>query len=139
VPSLASDIVASVVVLNGTAGKLWDVEHVEAYRANGPAIRKGIQNLARWSAHGFSWVTDPTCLSGTSCATTARYTPLELGGGYPLTFSPMLSVTFISVAKFGLPGYRFAHFVPADDGNSVLIAWQEVPGLILYAISRIAA
>jgi hypothetical protein len=59
-----------------------------------------------------------------------------LGTGYPFAFGPVTAVV-INVRKYGLSGYRLAHFVPISGGNTVLVTWQEEPGLLLYAKEQI--
>ncbi|HUY56149.1 MAG TPA: SBBP repeat-containing protein [Candidatus Nanopelagicaceae bacterium] len=131
----APSYTANIVTLTGTSGALWDIEHVEAYVRNRAGIEQGIRNLARWSASGgYTWNRDPTCTG--SCAHDTLHVPLGLGTDYPYVFGP-LSAVVINVRKYGLSGYRLAHFTPFNNGNDELVTWQEEPGLLLFADEKV--
>jgi hypothetical protein len=132
----ASSYTANIVTLHGTSGALWDIEHVDAYVRNRMGIEQGIRNLSRWSASGgYSWNKDPSC-TGAFCAQETFHVPLGLGTDYPYVFGP-LSAVVINVRKYGLSGYRLAHFTPFNHGNDELVTWQEEPGLLLFADEKV--
>ncbi|HUY53913.1 MAG TPA: RHS repeat-associated core domain-containing protein, partial [Candidatus Nanopelagicaceae bacterium] len=132
----ATSYVANIVTLQGTSGALWDIEHVDAYVRNRTGIEQGLRNLAHWSASGgYSWNSDAACI-GASCAQQRLLVPLGLGTDYPYAFGP-LSAVVINVRKYGLSGYRLAHFTPFNDGNDELVTWQEEPGLLLFADEKV--
>jgi len=140
-----------VTRLTDNTATLWDIEPASAYAHGAGKIESGIRSLTQDAqSNGLVWF-DPDCYyhrgsasQSYACAqqTTGsilRHPQIELGSDYPIFFGAPAQLIDVSKYGFAASGdtHRYAHFV-RDDQDSVhpgriLVAWQERPGLILYA------
>jgi len=138
VSRLSANIVRT---LPGQPGQVWDIEPVDAYIGGGKAtIAAGLRRLLETQARfGLAWPQGGATRCESSACLYDLKAPqaLALGTGYPLSFGADDHVALIDAASFGLSGgdtHRLAHVIYDSARPSVtLVAWQEEPGLILYA------
>ncbi len=124
---------------NPTSGQVWDMEHVQAFRAPGAplAIAQGIQtHLIAGAQNGIvDWVMGNGCggayySSTRPCSGRVTGLPLQLRPG-----EDFLSAFGVQGGASPIAGGQLALILPVyQDGSKVIVAWSGGPGLILYDV-----